>query len=213
MSSGIKIKVCGITQMEQFKELNTLGVDYVGFIFYPQSKRYAGESRFNQSELLRLKTNAKVTAVFVNPTMEDIKTAVSAMPNISTIQLHGNESPILCNDLKKKYTIIKAFNVDDDFNFTKTITPYKNCVDYFLFDTKTPDHGGSGIKFDWSIFKNIVIGKPFFLSGGISNDDIKAIQSFKHPHFYGIDINSKFEIEPGIKNIQLVAQFVTAFKK
>ncbi len=213
MTSVTKVKVCGITQMEQFKELNTLGIDYVGFIFYPQSKRYAGESRFNQGELLRLKTNAKVTAVFVNPTMADIKAAVEALPNITTIQLHGRETPLLCNELKKKYKLIKAFSVDDDFNFSKEITPYKNCVDYFLFDTKTPEHGGSGVKFDWGIFKNTVIGKPFFLSGGISINDVKLIQSFKHPHFYGVDINSQFEIEPGIKNIPLVAQFITALKK
>jgi phosphoribosylanthranilate isomerase len=213
MSQVPKIKVCGITQMEQFKELNLLGVDYVGFIFYPQSKRYVGESKFNEAELLRLKTRAKVTAVFVNPTKEEIKTALNAVPNITTIQLHGNESPLFCGELKKKYKIIKAFSVGEAFNFAKTITPYKNYVDYFLFDTKTPEHGGSGIKFDWSIFKNTVIGKPFFLSGGISKDDIGAIQSFKHPHFYGIDINSKFEIEPGIKDLKMIAAFVQVIKK
>lgn len=209
----MKIKVCGITQVEQFKQLNELGVDFVGFIFYPLSKRYAGESRFNQAELLRLQTQAKATAVFVNPTMDDIKNATTQLPNIKIIQLHGNEDPLLCKHLQLKYEVIKAISIAANTDLKTEINKYRNCCNYFLFDTATIQYGGSGQKFDWSIFKNQIIPKPFFLSGGIGIDDVNAIKKFTHPAFFGIDINSKFEIEPGIKNLNTITEFIKLIKK
>jgi phosphoribosylanthranilate isomerase len=205
---GLHIKVCGITQVEQFKQLESLGVDYVGFIFYPQSKRYVGEAKFNNAELLRMKSKVSITAVFVNPTTEEINKAVALLPNITTIQLHGNEETMLCKYLQKKFTVIKAFSVDENFALKKETDYYKNCCDYFLFDTKVNEYGGSGLKFDWRIFRNQIIAKPFFLSGGINETDAKEIKKFSHPKFYGIDLNSKFETEPGIKDIKKIEKFI-----
>ncbi len=209
---GLHIKVCGITQVEQYKQLELLKVDYVGFIFYPLSKRFVGEAKLNKAELLRMKSKAAITAVFVNPTTEEINNAVALLPNINTIQLHGNEETMLCMYLQKKFTVIKAFSVDENFAIKKETDKYKNCCDYFLFDTKVNEYGGSGLKFDWSIFKNQIIAKPFFLSGGISEDDVKEIKKFSHPKFYGIDLNSKFEILPGIKDMNKIEKFINKLK-
>jgi phosphoribosylanthranilate isomerase len=173
----MKIKVCGITQVEQFKALDQLGVDFTGFIFYPESKRYVGNSRFNEAELLRIQTHTKVVGVFVNPTTEDIKNAQTQLPNMHTIQLHGQEDTMLCKTLQKKYTVIKALSISNNMDITKAAHYYKNCCDYFLLDTATPLHGGSGVQFDWTMLKNTIIPKPFFLSGGIGIDDVKEIST------------------------------------
>jgi phosphoribosylanthranilate isomerase len=209
----MKVKVCGITQIEQFKALNQLGVDYVGFIFYPQSKRYMGDSRFNEAELLRMQTQAKAVGVFVNPTMQDIKAACTQMPNITTIQLHGKEDILLCKTLQKKYTVIKAISVNTVDDINQATQYYKMGCDYFLLDTATPLHGGSGVKFDWTMLKNTIIPKPFFLSGGIGIEDVKVIKKFKHPAFYGIDLNSKLETSAGIKDMHKVEDFIQQLKK
>jgi phosphoribosylanthranilate isomerase len=204
----MKIKVCGITQLEQFKQVDQLGADYVGFIFYPASKRYVGECKFNTAELLRLQTKAKAVGVFVNPTTEEVNLALQQMPNIRTLQLHGTEDTMFCKYWQKKYTVIKAISVTNVSDLLKQTHYYKNCCDYFLLDTATPQHGGSGEQFDWTMLKNTIINKPFFLSGGIGLADVNAIKKFSHPAFFGVDVNSKLETKPGIKNMNVVEDFI-----
>ncbi|MEO6149327.1 MAG: phosphoribosylanthranilate isomerase, partial [Mucilaginibacter sp.] len=124
------------------------------------------------------------------------------------IQLHGSETPWFCAEFKGRVKVIKAFGIDNGFDFDQLI-PYKNLVDYFLFDTKTPVHGGSGKTFNWDMLNAYTLNLPFFLSGGISIDHLDVIKKIDHPQLYGVDLNSRFEISPGIKNIELLT---AAFK-
>ena len=204
----LKLKVCGITQMEQYQKLCDLQVPYIGFIFYPPSGRYVGNSKFYYHQLIVNNTHTNnVTAVFVNASLNDIDKAIKQLPIINTIQLHGNETPLMCKLLQKKYTVIKALSVEDTTDIEKLIKPYVNHVHYFLFDTKTAQHGGSGIKYNWNIFINKIIPHPFFVSGGIAPSDIASIKKITHPSFYGVDVNSKFESEIGIKKIEDIETF------
>ena len=210
---GITVKVCGVTQLDQFIALNELGIKYVGFNFYPQSSRYIGNSKLDLTAMWRTLFTTHITAVFVNPTIKEIQKANTILPKIDTIQLHGTESPLLCSQLQKKYTIIKAIAIDDTTNIQEAISEYINVVDFFLFDTKTPEYGGSGISYDWHIFKNQIIPKPFFISGGIHDDMVSQIKKFSHPNFFGVDVNSKFETSPGIKDVDKIANFITRLYK
>jgi len=201
----MKIKVCGMKHSGNILELAALKPDYMGFIFYDKSKRYVSAL---PSEILSLPKEIHKTGVFVN---EDIHTIVSTAEKyrLDTIQLHGNEIPEICDQLKRKgYSIIKAINIGNIIDLEK-VEDYLNFCGYFLFDTKTTDkYGGSGKKFNWEILSHYKEKIPFFLSGGIHISDITEILSFKHPAFYGIDINSCFEMEPGLKNIPLIKEFI-----
>jgi phosphoribosylanthranilate isomerase len=124
------------------------------------------------------------------------------------VQLHGSETPDLCTQLKQMgVEVIKAFGIGADFDFDQ-LTPYLNSVDYFLFDTQTPAHGGSGKVFDWSLLSNYNLEKPFFLSGGIDLIHAKALKAMQNRWLYAIDINSKFELEPGLKNVEKIKEFM-----
>lgn len=184
-------------------ELNRLPLDYMGMIFFPKSPRYM--------ELQQMPDiNIKRVGVFVDAEMEYIEEKMNQY-DLDMIQLHGNESPETCKELMKTIDVIKAFNICEitDFDQTKN---YENHCNYFLFDTKTGQHGGSGKKFDWQLLDSYTGNTCFFLSGGISVNDVKSIKSIKHPLFYGIDLNSRFETKPGLKNIQLLQQFIKALK-
>jgi phosphoribosylanthranilate isomerase len=207
----MKVKVCGITQFEQFKQLCELQVDYVGFIFYSKSLRNAGNVRFNTKEIVQWKTNTKIVGVFVNPTADEVKAALILLPIINVLQFHGSETPSFCKQFLNKFTVIKTFSINNNIDL-KEIETYNGSCNYFLFDTKAESYGGSGKKFEWSILNNATFQKPFFLSGGISNSDVLEIQKFSNPMFYGIDINSKFEVEPGIKNVPMISSFLKEIK-
>ena len=131
---------------------------------------------------------------------------------MNVIQLHGNENPEFCRNLKmENIEIIKVFSVNDDFNFS-SLEPFENVCDYFLFDTKGKLPGGNGITFNWQILEKYKSQKPFFLSGGIGIEEIENIKKLNLP-IYAIDVNSKFEIEPGLKNIEHLKQLVGSFQK
>ena len=149
--------------------------------------------------LAALPDTIEKTAVFVNESAEIIDQLIDTY-NFDTVQLHGNETPEFCNHFKRKITVIKAFGVDQDFDFER-LNLYIGSVDYFLFDTKTDKHGGSGLTFDWSLLDKYKLDVPFFLSGGLSLDNLSEVKSISHPQFYGVDLNSRFEIEPGLKDI------------
>lgn len=186
-------------------DLCSIKPDYIGFIFYPPSKRYVKD--ITDGEALTFIPKAiKRTGVFVNADAAEVKKAITEY-KLNALQLHGNESPEYCMGLKNTgLEIIKAFHVDDSFDFN-ILNGFENCCDYFLFDTKTKDYGGSGMKFSWEILNQYTGNVPFFLSGGINPEDADEIRKIEHPAFYAVDINSKFEIEPGLKNINHVRSF------
>lgn len=200
-------------------ELIKLPIDYMGLILFPKSTRYFLEEdkevniEARKEALSKIPPHIKKVGVFVNDDPMHISFCIKRM-KLDAIQLHGSESELDCElmkDLHPNTELIKAFNVSVASDFDQ-VKDYEGLVDYFLFDTKTPQHGGSGQKFDWSILDAYKGNTPFFLSGGISADDVDAIKRIKHPLFIGVDLNSKFEMAPGLKNIQLLQQFIKALK-
>ncbi|PKR82325.1 N-(5'-phosphoribosyl)anthranilate isomerase [Brumimicrobium salinarum] len=206
----MKIKVCGMKKPENIVGIANLRPDFMGFICYEKSPRYIGHNIIKSINALSSEINK--VGVFVNASMEEIKDKSAAF-GFDYIQLHGNESASFTKKLNEKgYSIIKAFQTSANFDWSslKTYTPF---VDYFLFDTPTKQYGGSGKKFDWAILKNYTEQTPFFLSGGITNNDIDTIKNLSFEQLIGIDINSKYETEPGLKNIDLVKQTIKQIKK
>jgi len=196
----LKIKVCGMKYPANIKELADLKPDFIGFIFYPPSKRFVGVD-FQKQDIDHLQNEINRTAVFVNAHHHEI-VEFANLYGIKTLQLHGTETPQFCQELTDKgFTIIKAFGVDENFNF-ESLNEYLDHVDFFLFDTKTIAHGGSGLTFDWQILKEYKLNKPFFISGGLSPENLLTVLEIKNPNFFGVDLNSKFETEPGFKNIE-----------
>lgn len=194
----MEIKVCGLRDAENIKAVAALEPDYMGFIFYKPSPRFAGDIAV---EVLKaIPSNIIKTAVFVNEDIEHIN-AILSKYKFDAIQLHGNEGPEICAMFKGRVKVIKAFGINDDFDFEDLYT-YVDHVDYFLFDTKTNAYGGSGESYDWDLLDNYKFDIPFFLSGGLSLNNLESIKNIDHPQFYGVDLNSRFEIKPGLKNIE-----------
>lgn len=194
----IKLKICGMKYSDNIQEIAALKPDYLGFIFWDKSSR-----KFNLNELPKLDSNIEKVGVFVNATLEEIQKKIKTF-QLDVIQLHGKESVEFCSDLKKeKIEIIKAFSIDNDFDFSR-LKAYENAVDYFLFDTKGKLPGGNGTTFDWQVLEDYNLQKPFFLSGGIGLAEIDKIQEFLDSYLskycYAIDVNSRFETTPGLKN-------------
>lgn len=202
----MKVKVCGLRELENIKAVEALKPDFMGFIFYRDSPRYIGEP--DEFYLDEVSSDITKTGVFVNE-HEDAISKLIYKYKLDAIQLHGNETPEFCDLFKHEVQVIKAFGVDENFDFGQ-LEAYKNNVDYFLFDTKTVTHGGSGRIFDWKILSKYKLDVPFFLSGGLSADNINAVKEIKHPMFYGVDLNSRFEISPGLKDIVQLQQAFTA---
>ena len=202
----LKIKVCGLKDIENVSELVKAAPDFIGFIFYPGSVRYVGKNP--KIKLFRqIPSDIIKTGVFVNESTAKVTEAINRF-RLDAVQFHGSESADFCNHFRKKgIIIIKAFPIETDFDFNQ-LNPYLECCDYFLFDTKTRGYGGSGIKFDRDILVGYKFDKLFFLSGGIGYEDTGEIKNLKHKELYGIDINSRFEICPGIKDIFLVKSFI-----
>ncbi len=194
----MKLKICGMKYPENIQEVATLQPDYLGFIFYEKSPRY-----FN-GKLPELPKSILKVGVFVNAAMNDILKKIKEH-DLQVVQLHGNETPEVCEVLKIiNIEVIKAFSVADNFDF-ETLAPYESVCDYYLFDTKGESPGGNGTTFNWEILKNYLSKKPFFLSGGIGLKEINKIKQLDLP-IHALDVNSKFETEPGLKNTQLLKE-------
>ena len=209
----MNIKVCGITQYKQLQQLDGLNIDFAGLIFHPGSPRNV-DGKINPTQLKDSDFDLKITGVFLDAEMIDILTAIDDY-GLDVVQLHGNETPEMCEDLSEEVEVIKVFSLgDDEADIDAMIAHYDAVCDYYLFDTKAADGatGGTGKKFDWKRLAKAKIEKPFFLSGGISVDDMDAIKKFKHPDFFGIDINSRFEKEPGVKDMALVLKIKQGLK-
>lgn len=198
----MKLKICGMKYPENILEVGALLPDYMGFIFWEKSARYF------DGEIPKLPISIKKTGVFVNASLAEILEKVEKY-DLKAVQLHGQETVNFCSDLKEKSTysieIIKVFSILDTFDF-ETLKPFESVCDYFLFDTKGKLPGGNGTTFNWQVLENYPSTKPFFLSGGIGVEELNLVKQILKTNLplYAIDINSKFEIEPGLKNINLI---------
>ena len=209
----MKIKVCGITTAAQLLELDAIGVDYAGLIFYRQSSRYMLD-KIMTTELADLPLQLQKVGVFVNAPEEEIISQVE-LYGLDLVQLHGDETPVFCKHISNTVSVIKAFRITqhNDQNIDWMIRPYEEHCDYYLFDTNRKGaYGGTGEKFNWSLLNNNKINKPFFLSGGIGLNDLEKLQAFHHPFFYAVDVNSRIESEPGIKDMEQVRELAEALK-
>ena len=199
------IKVCGMRDAENIRDVESLGIDLMGFIFWPRSSRYVAERP------AYLPTHCKRVGVFVDETIETV-CRLAADYALDYIQLHGHESPDYIRTLNAQCSVIKAFNIATAADLAQT-APYVGLVDYFLFDTKGPSVGGNGEKFDWSILSAYDGSTPFLLSGGIGPDDAESLSSYlsvlDSRYCIGIDLNSRFERSPGLKDVATLRRFLT----
>ncbi|WKN41180.1 phosphoribosylanthranilate isomerase [Tunicatimonas pelagia] len=195
----MKLKICGMKYAKNLREVATLQPDYLGFIFYEKSPRYMADC-LAPEEVKAIPDRIQKIGVFVNAINEYILQQAQHF-GLNGVQLHGDESPVQCRELKAaNYTVIKVFRLGSvNFDFTQ-LASYEAHVDYFLFDTQTPNYGGSGHTFDWSQLEEYTLTTPFFLSGGIGLDNLEEALSLNHDQFIGLDVNSRFEIEPGHKD-------------
>lgn len=195
------LKVCGLKYPENIKQVEQLKPDFIGFIFYPESKRFVGDD-FIMPAISR---EIKKVGVFVNASANYIIDKVDEY-KLDLIQLHGNESPAFCEVLNHVIPVIKAFGIDESFDF-KIVESYKNACSYFLFDTKAKEYGGSGKQFDWTILEKYDNSLPFFLSGGIGLEEIGRLKIEKLKN-YAVDVNSRFETEHGLKDIKQLEKII-----
>lgn len=199
------IKVCGMREADNIHEVEDLGIDLMGFIFWPKSSRYVSQ-RPNY-----LPAHCQRVGVFVDETAEQVK-RIAKEYALDIIQLHGHETPEYMRELKAvQVKLIKAFNIatEADLAITK---PYEGIADYFLFDTKGKSVGGNGEKFDWTVLDAYQGKTPFLLSGGIGPDDAKRVKAFHHPKCIGIDLNSRFESAPALKDVLSLHRFISELK-
>ena len=196
---------------QNITEVSALKPDYLGFIFYPKSPRYVGQD-WDPNIIAQIPDGITCVGVFVNENIGFIMSTCHKY-NIKTVQLHGKETPRFCSQLQRKgYTVFKAFQVDDDTTLDDLL-PYQDHCDYFLYDTKSNALGGSGQKFNWAKLNELNVAGPFLLSGGITNADVNEIKSLNLPKLKGVDINSKFELKPALKDIKLLETFMNNMKQ
>lgn len=206
----LKIKICGLRDPDNIQDILKLKPDYIGLIFYPQSRRFVGK------KLDPLQVNSwkgvKKTGVFVNADLEQVQ-QIQADMHLDALQLHGEESPEFCRQLRRPgLELIKAFGVDDSIDWSG-LTDYQDVVDYFLLDTRTAGYGGSGRSFSWDLLQDYPLDKPYFLSGGLSPENIAQAAAIEDPRLYGLDLNSGFEERPGFKDVSLLNNTLFEIRK
>ncbi|MDB0601514.1 phosphoribosylanthranilate isomerase [Tenacibaculum maritimum] len=206
----MKLKVCGMKYIENIQEVAGIRPDYLGFIFYDKSKRNF------EGIIPELPKNIKKTGVFVNEYIEIVVSLVEEY-QLEAVQLHGDESVAYVQELRiylPNIEIIKVFGIKDDFDFA-LLKPYEKEVDFFLFDTKGKERGGNGVTFNWDVLAKYNTTKPFFLSGGIGLDEVKAIKNLEKTKLpmYGLDVNSRFETKAGFKSVEKLKEFKMRLNK
>jgi len=200
----INIKVSGITEVKQLNQLDGLGIDYAGFIFFKDSPLCI-TGKLKPEALKNADLEIKKVGIFNNPEMIEVLDAIDEY-SLDVVELNGNESPEMCEDLSSAVEVIKTFQIaKGGISIDELVEPYDDACDYYQFE-------GKGRSFDWSLLKKGRIEKPFFLCGGIGPGDIKKIKSFSHPDFFGVDLNEKFEKTRGVKDMVAVLQFKYGFK-
>lgn len=206
----MKIKICGMKYPENIAQIVALKPDFMGFIFYPKSPRYA--EPLDVETMNSLPRSVLKIGVFVNESLDDILQTVKKY-SLHGVQLHGSESEEMCYTFKSAGLLVfKAFSIAEPADFDLT-EEYEGTCDFYIFDTKTPQHGGSGQKFDWSILSAYQGETRFLLSGGISADDAEAIKAIRHPQLWGVDLNSRFEVEPGRKDAEKLREFLRSLPR
>ncbi|MCU4175762.1 phosphoribosylanthranilate isomerase [Carboxylicivirga sp. N1Y90] len=201
-----QIKVCGMRDANNINELVALKPDYLGFIFYEKSPRFIADY-----PAVDIPNSIRKVGVFVNASERYIQ-EMKVRFGLDVLQLHGDESPELCYILKQSGAqVMKVFRINEDFNFDLTRC-YEDYVDYFLFDTATKAYGGSGKKFNWQLLKSYNQARPIFLSGGIGSNDAEELRQLEGLNIKAIDINSKFESAPGLKEIEKLRVFMSELR-
>jgi phosphoribosylanthranilate isomerase len=204
----MKIKVCGMRDPLNIAQIALLKPDYMGFIFYARSPRFVGD--LPPEALDGLTPDIRRIGVFVNAP-EAYMLGMAERYRLDEVQLHGGESPDLCARMRQKYPVIKAFGVASEVDM-RLAEDYTGACDLFLFDTKTPTHGGSGQAFDHSILSAYAGTIPYLLSGGIGEADAASLKNWHDDRCVGVDINSRFESAPGVKVAEAVERFITTLR-
>jgi phosphoribosylanthranilate isomerase len=209
-----RIKVCGMTDLKQMHQLGEMGVQFAGMIFYHKSPRFVMR-HLKGHEIKKAKLKVFKIGVFVNASYDEVMNHVDNF-GLDMVQLHGDESSKFCERLSNYISVIKAFRLTENDHIEWKIRDYFDVADMYLFDTEGAGYGGTGKKFNWNKLKGLNIDKPFLLSGGIEPGDEEAIKSFLadpvSKDLFTLDINSKFEISPGVKDMNKVQEFVSHFK-
>ncbi|MDB5277149.1 phosphoribosylanthranilate isomerase [Ferruginibacter paludis] len=205
----MRVKVCGITQEEQLVKLPETGATFAGLIFYPKSPRYV--LRQMTTTQIKKESNVNKVGVFVNASVEEVLHMVDEC-RLHMVQLHGDETPKYCEKIADYISVVKAFRISDSDNIGWRIKDYMEVCDMFMFDTEGAGYGGTGKKFDWGKLHDVAVGKPYFLSGGIEPGDVEKLKAFSQlpeaKGLFAIDINSKFEILPGVKDMEKIKKFI-----
>lgn len=211
----MRVKVCGMTQLDQVRKLEEMAVDFAGFIFYPKSLRYVGKL-ISGEQMKKAKLRIGKVGVFVNTPYEQMMRTVDEY-GLDMVQLHGDETPRICEQIANYVTVIKVFRLGENDPISWIIKPFEESCDMFLFDTLGVGYGGTGKKFNWDLLKATAIDKLFFLSGGIEPEDSEKLKEFYKEDvakkLFSIDINSRFEIQDGIKDLDKVKVFVESLKQ
>ncbi|MEN9950404.1 MAG: hypothetical protein RLY85_1156 [Bacteroidota bacterium] len=209
----MRLKVCGMTLLDQIKGLESLGVDFAGLIFYQRSPRYVMKAGLTPESLKKEKLKINKIGVFVNEPEESVLAIVDAW-RLDMVQLHGDESPRYCERISNHVNTIKAFRIGHQENIAYKVYPYMDVVDMFLFDTLGAQYGGTGEQFNWSQLSQAALKKPYFLSGGIGLDDAEKVLEFgkTEKYLFALDVNSKFEVNPGVKDMTQIRSFLNAIK-
>ena len=212
---GLRVKVCGMTLPEQVKALDDMGVDFAGFIFYPKSPRYMG-NKISPEKMKQIKGHIAKVGVFVNMPFEELMRTVEDY-RLDMVQLHGDETPFFCEKVANYITVTKAFRLSDHDPIDWITHPYHESTDMFMFDTMGAGYGGTGKKFDWNVLKEANMTKLFILSGGIEPGDEENIKKFAQEpmaeKLFSIDINSRFEVTAGVKDMGRIKTFIENLKR
>lgn len=205
----MKIKVCGITLPQQVTALDEMGVTFAGFIFYPKSQRHMAQ-KISPEKMRQIKGKIIKVGVFVNPTYEELMKTVDDY-RLDMVQLHGDESPKFCDRIADYISVIKAFRLSENDSLLHMTLPYVSVCDFFMFDTLGVGYGGTGKKMDWSALQQSLPAKPYFLSGGVEPGDEKELEKLittpAGEKLFAVDINTKFEIGTGVKDLNAVRKF------
>lgn len=202
-----------MTSIAQIRQLEEMGVDFAGLIFYPKSPRYVVKMGLDPSSLKKANLKINRVGVFVNEPEESLLQLVDEW-RLDMVQLHGDESPRYCERISNHINTIKAFRINADQHIPYKVYPFEEAADMYLFDTLSKLYGGSGEQFDWELLRMANIRKPYLLSGGIGPDDAGKIREFvaEEKNLFAIDLNSKFESSPGVKNMEILKPFVQELK-
>ena len=199
------VKVCGLNNRNNILDISKMNIDLMGFIFYNNSPRYFNNA-LNFDEVRQIPKTIKKVGVFVNASINNLLNTI-AHYDLDFVQLHGNENPEYCKELMQYVKVIKTISVNDK-NSISEINNYTNVCTYFLFDTASPSYGGTGHPFNWQLLEETTIDIPFFISGGVSIENITEIKNLNFKNFAGVDVNSKFEINPGLKDLNKIQQLI-----